>query len=361
MIVASRGSFSHKLGWIQDGSCPVCWSLIGFKVFGSSGHGVRNTAGLHLRCKTPLLEASCSSCLAASSCMRPVYRDRMRTRRKNNDIALRLRLVRGTIIDRVKLRFVKPESSNLYDEVRVLCLFIGYPRSGHSLVGSVIDAHQNALISHRLDAVRYLQAGFSLPQVFYMMHRNAERFALSNRELTGYSYAMGIRWREGIDPLFVIGDQEGKNTARRLSRRPHDLEALLAMEDVSVRFIHVIRNPYDTITTWSERSRVGLRLTVRRYFDLCAAVQTVRQSVPASQILDLRHEVFVSDFNHQARLLGCFLEIPVSPAYVGRCSRIVDPNFHESRWRRAWPEDLIASVTEGIQRFDFLSGYSFEE
>jgi hypothetical protein len=36
------------------------------------------------------------------------------------------------------------------------CLFIGYPRSGHSLIGSLIDAHPHAALGHELDLLKYV-------------------------------------------------------------------------------------------------------------------------------------------------------------------------------------------------------------
>ena len=36
----------------------------------------------------------------------------------------------------------------LFDDVERVCLFIGYQRSSHSLVGSILDAHPEAAIAH---------------------------------------------------------------------------------------------------------------------------------------------------------------------------------------------------------------------
>ena len=37
--------------------------------------------------------------------------------------------------------------------VRTFLLFVGHPRSGHSLVGSLLDAHPDVVVSHELDAL----------------------------------------------------------------------------------------------------------------------------------------------------------------------------------------------------------------
>ncbi|MGH1560272.1 hypothetical protein ACRAWD_26835 [Caulobacter segnis] len=65
--------------------------------------------------------------------------------------------------------------------MKVFCNFIGHPRSGHSVVSSILDAHEAAVFSHRLDALGHLSAGVAPEAVFHMIARNAERFARSGR------------------------------------------------------------------------------------------------------------------------------------------------------------------------------------
>ena len=41
----------------------------------------------------------------------------------------------------------------LYDGVETFVLFIGYPRSSHSLVGAILDAHPEIIIPHEYNLV----------------------------------------------------------------------------------------------------------------------------------------------------------------------------------------------------------------
>lgn len=41
-----------------------------------------------------------------------------------------------------------PLSQEAVDGVEKFVIFVGYPRSGHSIIGSMMDAHQNIIISH---------------------------------------------------------------------------------------------------------------------------------------------------------------------------------------------------------------------
>ena len=55
-----------------------------------------------------------------------------------------------------------------FDDVRGFVIFVGQPRTGHSLVGALLDAHPNALIAHELDALKYVAAGYVLQRVELM-------------------------------------------------------------------------------------------------------------------------------------------------------------------------------------------------
>jgi hypothetical protein len=54
-----------------------------------------------------------------------------------------------------------------FDRVERWVMFVGYIR-GHSLVGSLLNAHRRVVIAHQLNAPRYVAAGFRRNQVFGM-------------------------------------------------------------------------------------------------------------------------------------------------------------------------------------------------
>ena len=49
----------------------------------------------------------------------------------------------------------RAKSADTLSQLERFCLFVGYPRSGHSLVGSLLDAHPDIAISHELHVLRY--------------------------------------------------------------------------------------------------------------------------------------------------------------------------------------------------------------
>ena len=57
----------------------------------------------------------------------------------------------------IKINFNK----EFFSKLETIILFIGYSRSGHSLVGSLLDAHPEILVSHELHLMKHLLSGAS--------------------------------------------------------------------------------------------------------------------------------------------------------------------------------------------------------
>jgi hypothetical protein len=56
-----------------------------------------------------------------------------------------------------------------FENVGTYFMFIGYPRSGHSLIGSLLDAHPNIVCAHELGVLRYLLCRFRRDQIFSLL------------------------------------------------------------------------------------------------------------------------------------------------------------------------------------------------
>jgi len=78
-------------------------------------------------------------------------------------------------------------------------MFVGYPRTGHSLIGSLLDAHPRIVIAHELDALELFQWGFSQRQVFHLLLENSRKMAAAGRSHHGYSYGVPNQWQVGRD------------------------------------------------------------------------------------------------------------------------------------------------------------------
>jgi hypothetical protein len=247
-----------------------------------------------------------------------------------------------------------------FDQVETFCMFIGYPRSGHTLIGSLLDAHPNAVLADELDALKFVQGGFSERQIFYLSLRNSRRAAAAGRQRTGYSYHVPGQWQGRFDRLQVIGDKMGDYSALRLYKHPTLFESLHRKFSAKIRFVHVIRNPYDVISTMSLRDNRPLDRSIDRFFSNCAGVQFIKERVNAADIYDLRHEDFILNPRSNLKDLCDFFHLISQDAYLQACVNIVYKSPHNSRLEVAWNRQLIESVAQRIARFTFLVDYSYD-
>ena len=247
-----------------------------------------------------------------------------------------------------------------FRDLEIFCMFIGYPRSGHTLIGSLLDAHPNALIADELDALRFVEAGFKKKQVCYLVLRNSRRSEEAGRQRTGYHYRVPGQWQGRFEKLRVIGDKMAPTAALRLKFHPLLLESLPRTLQLKTKFIHVIRNPYDVISTLHARQRLPLRQAVEHFFQRCEAVAYVKDKVPPRDVFELKHEAFIGDPKCALRDLCAFLGLSSNDAYYDACASIVFRSPHQSRHEIVWPDDLIVAIARKINDFNFLDGYSYD-
>src|SRR2546430_1706106 len=96
---------------------------------------------------------------------------------------------------------------SLFDRVETCCLFIGYPRSGHSLIGSLIDAHPEVVLAHELDLLRYVYARFGRLALCHLALENSRAFTRRGRAATLYSYSVPGQWQGRFERIRVLGDK----------------------------------------------------------------------------------------------------------------------------------------------------------
>ena len=74
------------------------------------------------------------------------------------------------------------KNRRLFKDVDTYFMFIGYIRSGHSLVGALLDALPNIVCGHELGVLKYVYAGYSRTQNYYLLLENSRRFAQEGRK-----------------------------------------------------------------------------------------------------------------------------------------------------------------------------------
>lgn len=259
------------------------------------------------------------------------------------------------------------KDDGLFKSVRTYCMFVGHARSGGSLAGALLDAHPNVILADEVDVLKYVQAGFTRAQIFHLLLARSQFQAdkgktKPGRDAVSYSYQVPGQWQGRFDHLHVIGDRKAGKSTQRLGRDPEVLESLKeVMGEVQVKIIHTVRNPYDTLSTMHLRSGRPIPNGIDLYFSNCAAIRRLQENIPAGDLFLLRHEEFLQDPAGCLQQLCAFLSIPADQDYVQSCASILYKKPAKSRQKVSWNPEWIQAVKTGIEEFEFLQGYTFED
>lgn len=259
----------------------------------------------------------------------------------------------------------------LFEDIERYCMFTGCPRSGHSLIGSLLDAHPNMVLAHELNTLKYIYAGFGKRQIYYLLLKTSQAFTKRGHQWAGYTYAVPRQWQGRFKKLQVIGDKKGGQSTLMLSLYPGLLQRLQRTINTPIRLIHVIRNPYDNITTMYVKEQekalkgrkrwLNLRGSIDWYFSLCETVIKIKKQIRNNEIFELRHERFLDDPENLLKQICTYLGIDAPKDYLRDCASIVFKSPHKTRYNIKWNNKLIDIVEEKMAEIPFLKGYSFED
>jgi hypothetical protein len=250
-----------------------------------------------------------------------------------------------------------PDFSNL----ERFCFFIGYARSGHTLVGTLLNAHPEVVIAHELDAVRFVRHGFRRPQLFSLLLQRDQQFGTMGRNWSGYKYEVPGQFQGRFEQLRVMGDKRARSSVLQIAQQPKLLDRLRTVVKVPIRVLHVTRNPFDNIATEARRHRMTLTQATAWYEQICRAVSVVRPLLDPSEMMDVRYETFASDTEAALSGICRFLNVEPEDAYLEACASIVWPNPNRTRDNVQWTHDERRGVELVIEKYDALHSYTFDD
>jgi hypothetical protein len=255
---------------------------------------------------------------------------------------------------------IRSSKDELFKDLETFCMFIGFPRSGHTLTGFLLDAHPNMIVARELHVLKHIYAGFSESQIYHLLVENSRARAEASSGKHKYSYAVPNQWQGSFQKLQVIGDKQGGASTRHLDKHPDSLQRLSQTISLKIKFINVLRNPYDNISSMAARKNWSLEESTERYFSLCERIENIKKQIATSDLFELRHESFIDNPQGLLKELCNFLGVEATDDYLNDCARIVYKAPHKSRDSAGWDHKLIPIVEDRIAEFTFLKGYSFE-
>ena len=262
-------------------------------------------------------------------------------------------------------------SAGPFADLNRMLLFTGYPRSGHTLLAALLDAHPQILLAHQAYALEYFQRGIAKERVFQILHDNATRFTAAGRQWMGYDYQIPGQWQGRYQDLRLIGDKSGGITARKIFQQG-DFKSLEAVTRQGVQpiFLHVLRNPYDIVTTMAKRSmaRQNKSVTAR---DLDRKIEHfMKHAVGVSRlkqhgvhiIYDVYSEDVIRDTRGVMTRLLERLDLLAEPDYLRACDELVWDQPRTSRHSLPfWTPERVERFAERLRPFPWFARYTFTE
>ena len=287
----------------------------------------------------------------------------------------------------------RPLSQSEVEGVEKFVFFVGYPRSGHSIIGSVMDAHPNIVIPHEYflfsECASQLEVGASIfvnkSQLFnelykysYLSSKCGWRSDSNTRK--GYNLDVGSQWQGTFRQLRVIGDKSGGKTTQVMQSGTGKkcLEQMSGSLNLQIIAVHVVRSPYDMIATrilyqlstlggtkasdhLHRRVKPGLGVLMANtngVFSQARAVEVVSKKVT---VVEIHIEDYIKDPRSCVLKICSALEVPCPQDYVEECYQKAYRNVSRSRDLIEWEPVILHRVQEGMKEFPFFRGYTFED
>ena len=332
-------------------------------------------------------------------------------------------------------------TKDVIDGIKTFVIFIGYPRSGHSIVGSLMDAHPHMVIANEFMLLRnwkyfsdrQKESGEANPfyqhksYLFNTLYRRSywdttDGLRSEKNTEKNYTLSMDSLWQGNFDKyISIIGDKSGgvTSTTYLTSKTTFSryFEELRTTIKLPIKAVHVVRNPYDQISTCAlyedyvhlpEFIKVALKdidstqkvlkrksVTVAKYKAAMTALQAkgdnetfaaarysnevilqncihklaagasavtkMADLIGPSNVIEVHNPDFVSDPKDTVGKLCSSLEVECAPEYLEACANKVFKSVSRTRDMLLWSPKMIAKVEEEvIQTYPFFNRYSFE-
>ena len=282
----------------------------------------------------------------------------------------------------------EPLSSEVVGTVERFVFFVGYARSGHSIIASMLDAHPNVVIAHEY---AIFNKWSEQPELF-----NKKKELLFNSLYNSSHYSAQAGLRQGVDKkkgyslevpgwyqgsyaggITVIGDKAGGMTAQVYRRSRDDfISAYKQLQETTmtpVHAIHVVRNPFDNIATmvlYNEHVKSLINETVKynntealsrqikAYFSQVESVVSMIHTVGLDDVT-IHHSDFISNPKGTMRHLCNSLYVTCTEHYLNVVAKHTYSSESRSRDLVVWTPELISKVERNMAKFPLLKRYKY--
>lgn len=238
-------------------------------------------------------------------------------------------------------------------------MFMGYPRSGHTLVASMLNAHPNVICSNQMFIIQ-----------------NIEKQMLDPLLLTILNGATDMHWKPEVkidktpkSDIYVIGDKTGHRTVEYLIDNPGQLDHLKTIVPWPIKWVHVVRNPYDCMATWTKKNfdnkkkkspaSASVEAEFKAAFEKFKALnQKIAELKKSEDVLTLVHEKVVVSKDQTMQQLCNFLDIEKTDEWRKRVVKTLWKTPRITRRKISWTPFMKNSIMNYVvKKYPWMKGY----
>jgi hypothetical protein len=233
--------------------------------------------------------------------------------------------------------------------------FMGYPRSGHTLVAAILNANPNCVVSNQLNI--YSSNSVDL--------NNIISYSTNPSTWKDTTQIVHVPKQE----ITVIGDKTGHRTVEILRDDPQRLGMLKSTMKVPFKWIHVVRNPYDNLATWGmlnyqNKSKNGKNVSIKQELNeviekYSLLNQTIDKLRKSEDVLTVNHEYVITRMHNTLEEIANFLEISFDPAWRDNVRSTVWKKPRITRNKIKWTPPQKKAVDNIIKQYPWLNGYVY--
>ncbi|XP_065891456.1 uncharacterized protein [Dysidea avara] len=283
----------------------------------------------------------------------------------------------------------KPLPKSVIDGVKTFVYFIGHARSGHSIVGSILDGHPHIVISHESKIFRHLIKVPYAAKKSYIFNTIWSSAFLSPNTGIRRAGAIGKGYTLAVNGLYqgtyesyidVIGEKKGDLTTEMFLSSPTKLKSVIdklnTALDLPLKVFHVIRNPFDNIATavLYDNFRDGeigkakrykgvytfntslVDKEIETYFRYYQAIEDAKEMFKFD-LMVIHGKDFVADPRTMIIKMCTFLQVHCPDHYLDLSSKKIFSSESKTRHKMKWEDYQISRVQSHIEKFSSLRRY----
>jgi len=283
----------------------------------------------------------------------------------------------------------EPLPKSVIDGVKTFVYFIGHARSGHSIVGSVLDGHPHIVISHeskifkRLIKIPYAANKSYIYNTIWSSAFLSANTGIRTAGANGKGYTLAVNglyqgtYESYID---VIGEKKGDLTTEMFLYSPTQLKKVIDKLNTALglplKVFHVIRNPFDNIATTVlydnfRDSQIGkakrykgvyafntslVDKEIEKYFRYYQGIENAKKMF-RFDLMVIHGKDFVADPRTMIIKMCNFLEVHCSDNYLDISSKKIFSSESKTRHKIKWEGYQILRVQSYIKKFSNLKRY----